>query len=213
MYLIRTNVDLTFVLLSGVYDLFQLFCVQYYTRIIIFVLYEVFISPPHLIFQGCVRCGTYRALYTTGITGTGRLGRFDTIYIPIPPVPVQTFIPIPCTSVFSVQHQYRHGTLRHVRYNINTGTSGTGMDVCTGEGTCIGTTSIPVLDTSVTFKFFTMSTRYRTHRSDRFDSNPVSSRCDIKLGFTLMFLHFNFINPSVCLRSAKRFVFIVTCNE
>ena len=58
-----------------------------------------------------------------------------------------TSIPVPAPSVSSV-HEYRYGALREYRYSINTG--GTGMDVCTGVGTGIGTTSIPVPDTSET---------------------------------------------------------------
>ena len=59
-------------------------------------------------------------------TGTGHFGMFGTIWIPVPPVPVQTFIPVPDTSVSW--------------YNINTGT---------GQFGKFGTTSIPVPDTSV----------------------------------------------------------------
>ena len=50
-------------------------------------------------------------------------------------MPVQTFIPVPNTWVFSVQHQYRYRTLRWVRYDINTGTGNFGE---------LGTTSQPV---------------------------------------------------------------------
>ena len=57
--------------------------------------------------------------------------------IPVRPVPVQTFIPVPDTSVRSVQHQYRYRTLRQVRCSINTGT---------GHFVKFGTTSIPVPD-------------------------------------------------------------------
>ena len=73
-------------------------------------------------------------------TGIGHLGKFGTIWIPVPPVPVQTFIPVPDTSAISVQHQYRYLTLRYVRYDINTGAVHDGK---------FGTTSIPVPDTSV----------------------------------------------------------------
>ena len=55
-------------------------------------------------------------------------------------------IPAPETSVRSVRHQYWYRTLRLVRYGVN---NGTGIDVCTGVGTGIRTTSIPVMDTSV----------------------------------------------------------------
>ena len=89
----------------------------------------------------CVRYGTHRGIqpvYTAGITGTGHFGKFGTTSI-IPvlnisvssvrhgyryrryryrlPASVQTFMPVPdtslcsvqrqCTSVSSVQHQYR----------------------------------------------------------------------------------------------------------
>ena len=78
----------------------------------------------------------YRALryvrYDTN-TGIGHFGKFGTIWIPVPSVPIQTFIPVPDTSVSSVQHQYRYRTLRYVRYDSNTGTGHFGK---------FGTTSI-----------------------------------------------------------------------
>ena len=77
----------------------------------------------------------YLPRHTAGITGTGRFGNFSAIWIPVPqvpPVPVQTSLPVPDTSASSVQHQYRYRTLQKVRY-INTGT-----------GHCKFGTSIPV---------------------------------------------------------------------
>ena len=44
-------------------------------------------------------------------TGTGHFGKFGTVRIHVPPVPVQTFIPVQDTLVISV-HQYRYRTLR-----------------------------------------------------------------------------------------------------
>ena len=87
----------------------------------------------------------YRALryvrYDTN-TGIGHFGKFGTIWIPVPPVPIQTFIPVPDTSVSSVRHQYRYRTLRKGRYSINTSTRHFGN---------FGTTSIPVSNTSVSW--------------------------------------------------------------
>ena len=89
-------------------------------------------------------------------------GKFGTIWISAPPVLVRlsigtehfgkfgtTAIPVPDTSVSSVRYQYRYRALGQVRYDINTGTSGTGMDVCTEVGTGIGTISTPVPGTCV----------------------------------------------------------------
>ena len=81
------------------------------------------------------------AVYTADITGTGHFVKFGT-----------TSIPVPDTSASSVRYQYRYRILRYVRYDINTGTSGTGMDVCTEVGAGIGTTSIPVPDASRTLR-------------------------------------------------------------
>ena len=102
-------------------------------------------------YQGCVRYGTYRgisAVYTGGITGTGPFGKFG------------TSIPVPDTSVSSVRHQYRYRTLRKVRYDMDTGTTGTGtgLDASTGHFGNFGT-SIPVPDTSVSS---VQHPRYRT---------------------------------------------------
>ena len=92
----------------------------------------------------------YVSRHTAGITGTGHFGKFGTTSIPVPPVPVQTFIPVPDTLVSSVEHQYRYrrhfgkfgttsisvpGTLGKFGTTsntggTNTGTSGTAMDVC-----------------------------------------------------------------------------------
>ena len=67
--------------------------------------------------------GTYRGIppvLTADITGTGHLGKFGT-----------TSIPVPDTSVSSVEHQYRYLRYRYgrlyrswyrYRYNIDTGT-------------------------------------------------------------------------------------------
>ena len=136
--------------------------------------------------QGCVRYGTYRGIPPvlpvpdTSVSSVRHKYRyrtlrykFGTISIPVLPAPVQTFMPVPDTSVSSehqyryrilrgkfgtssilvrdtlvssvqhqyvaldtsvssVGHQYRYRTLRQVRYDINTGTSGTGIDVYTG---------------------------------------------------------------------------------
>ena len=90
-------------------------------------------------FRGCVRNGTYRGIQpicTTGITGPGRFGKFGT-----------TSIPVPDTSVISVQHQYRYlryqsGCLYRswyrYRYNIFTGT-----DHCGKFGTKVPGKSLP----------------------------------------------------------------------
>ena len=40
-------------------------------------------------------------------TGTGHFCKFGKTWMTVPPVPVQPFIPVPDTSVISVQHQYR----------------------------------------------------------------------------------------------------------
>ena len=105
----------------------------------------------------------------TGTAGTGTdfhtdrhqywyrtLGNFGTIWIPLPPVPVQTFIPVPETSVFGkfgttstsvpdtlvslVRHQYRYLRYRYrynswyrYRYNIDTGTGQFGKLGCLVE--------------------------------------------------------------------------------
>ena len=58
-----------------------------------------------------VRHRTLRQLRYDINTGTGHFGKFGTTWIPVPLVPVQTFIPVPDTSVTSV-HQCRHRTLR-----------------------------------------------------------------------------------------------------
>ena len=68
-----------------------------------------------------------------------------------------TPIPVPDTSVSSVQHQYRYRTLWQVRHNINTGT---------GHFVKLGTTSIPVPSIPVP---------YRTHlRGSPSECLPVS---------------------------------------
>ena len=41
-------------------------------------------------------------------TATGNFAKFGTIWIPVPPVLVQTFMPVPDTSVSSVRYQYRY---------------------------------------------------------------------------------------------------------
>ena len=81
------------------------------------------------------RYRTLRSLRCDLNTSTGYFGNFGTTWVPVPPVPVQTFIPVPETSVTSVRHQYRYRTLRYVRYDINTGAGHFGN---------FGTTSIPV---------------------------------------------------------------------
>ena len=51
-------------------------------------------------FNRCVRYRTYPgvpAVYTAGITGTRHFGKFGTTSIPVPAVPVQTFVPVPDT--------------------------------------------------------------------------------------------------------------------
>ena len=87
-------------------------------------------------------------------TGAGHFGKFG-----------KTSIPVSDTSVSSVQHQYRYRnfgkfvttsiryrTIRQGCHDINTGTSGTGMDVCTEADTGMGTTSKPVPDASGTLR-------------------------------------------------------------
>ena len=138
--------------------------------------------------QGCVRYGAYRGIPPVDIaviTGTEH----------IPPV-----VPVPDPSVSSVRHQYRYRTLRYVRYDVNTrtghfGNCGTSMPVPDASISAVRygyryrryryklsyqyrhfgkfvTTSIPVLDTSISSvrdntgtghfgKFSTTSTRYR----------------------------------------------------
>ena len=70
-------------------------------------------------------------------SGTECFGKFGKIRIPVPPATVQNFIPVPDTSVSSVQHQYHFGnfgttsvpvsdTSVEVRYKIHTGTVHTG---------------------------------------------------------------------------------------
>ena len=147
--------------------------------------------------RGCVRHGTYRgvpAVYTTGITGTGHFGKFGTAPTPVPetsvssvrqntvtgnfvkfgttsmPIPavlVQTFVPVPDTSVGSVRgsipvpdasarsvrYQHRYRTLPSVRHDIHTGTEHFGK---------FGTTSTPVPDTSVSS--VRHQNRYRRYR-------------------------------------------------
>ena len=73
-------------------------------------------------------------------TDTGHLCRFSTKWIPVPPVPVQTFKTVPDTWVGSVPHESRCQTLRYVLYSINDGTGHFGK---------IGTTETPVPDTLV----------------------------------------------------------------
>ena len=61
------------------------------------------------------RCHWYRTLRQVryGVnTGTGNFGKFGTTSIPVPAVPVQTFVPVPDTSVSSVRRQYRYRKLR-----------------------------------------------------------------------------------------------------
>ena len=77
--------------------------------------------------------------HTAGLTGTGHFGKFGTIWIPVPSVPAQTFIPVP--------------TLREVRYNTNTVTGHFGEFGATSYSVSVhfgkfGTTLIPVPDTS-----------------------------------------------------------------
>ena len=45
----------------------------------------------------------YVLRHTAGDTGSGRFVKFGTIWIPVPPVPILTFIPIPDIRVKSVQ--------------------------------------------------------------------------------------------------------------
>ena len=62
------------------------------------------VGGKNTIYEGCVRYGTYRGalpVYTVGITGTGRLGKFGTTSIPLPAVTVQTFVQVPNTSLRS----------------------------------------------------------------------------------------------------------------
>ena len=64
------------------------------------------------VLRGCVWYGTYRgmpAVYTAGVTN---FGKFCTTWIPVPPVPVKTFIPVPDTLVSSIRHEYRYRALR-----------------------------------------------------------------------------------------------------
>ena len=86
-------------------------------------------------------------------TGTGHFGMFGTIWIPVPPVPVQTFIPVPDTSVISARYKYQYRTIRYVQYDINTGAIHFGK---------FSTTSIPVPDTLVSWVRYQY--RYRTIR-------------------------------------------------
>ena len=63
---------------------------------------------------------------------------------------IRPAIPVPYTSVSSVQHQYRFRTLGYVRYDMDTGTAGTSTDfhTCRGHLGKFGI-SIPVPDASV----------------------------------------------------------------
>ena len=65
---------------------------------------------------------------------------FDAASIPVPPVPVQTFILVPDTSVSSARLQYRYRTLRKIRYSIN---------IATGRFGKFGMTYIPIPDSLV----------------------------------------------------------------
>ena len=67
-------------------------------------------------------------------------GKFSTIWISVPPVPVPPLKTVPDTWVGSVPHKSRYQTLRYVRSSINDGTGHFGK---------IGTTEIPVPDTLV----------------------------------------------------------------
>ena len=75
-----------------------------------------------------------------------------------------TSMPIPDTSVSSVRFPYRYRKLRKVRYDMDTGTAGTGTDFHAGTGHLVkfGTTSLPVPDTSVSS--VQHQYRYRTLR-------------------------------------------------
>ena len=55
-------------------------------------------------------------------TATGHLGKFGSMPIPVQPEPIQTLIPVPDTSVSSVQHQYRYRTRWELRHDSHTGT-------------------------------------------------------------------------------------------
>ena len=75
---------------------------------------------------------------------------------------------------------YRYRTPRYVRCHTNTVTPGAGMDLCTGVGTDIGTTSLPVPDTSASSAEHLPDTRHRC------DINPVPPHCYIKIGLILI---------------------------
>ena len=59
------------------------------------------------------RYRTLRSLRYDINTGTGHFGKFGTTWIPVPPVPVKTFIPVPDTSVSSVRHPYPYREYRY----------------------------------------------------------------------------------------------------
>ena len=100
-----------------------------------------------------------------------RMGVFSTVRTEayhryMPPV-----LPVPDTSVSSVQHQYRYRTLRYVRYDINT---------VTGHFGKFGTRSIPIPDSSISpvrhgYRYrryrYRLSYWYRTLRPFRYNIN------------------------------------------
>ena len=95
--------------------------------------------------------------------GTGHFGKFST-WTPVPPVPVQTFTPVPNTSVTSVQHQYRYRTLRWVRYDINVGTGHFGK-----FGTWTSVPPVPVQTFTRVPNTLATSVQHHRYRTLRWD--------------------------------------------
>ena len=53
---------------------------------------------------GTVRTGAHSRFYSADISSTGHFSKFGSTSTPIPAVPIQTFVPVPDTSVSSVRH-------------------------------------------------------------------------------------------------------------
>ena len=120
------------------------------------VLAQTFIPVPDTSVSSVQHQHRYRTLRQDRYdinAGTGHFGKFGTMGILVLPVLVQDFIPVPDTSVSSVQHQHRYRTLREVRYSITT-------DI--GHFGKFGTTSILVPVSSV--RSVRHQYRYRTLR-------------------------------------------------
>ena len=120
-------------------------------------------------YQGCVLKGTYRGVppvYIAGITGTGHFDKLGT-----------ASKPIPATSVSSARHQYRCRKLRSVRYDVNTGTGGTGTD--------FRTTSVSSVRRQYRYRWYRYARMYRSRYRYRLYNIDTGTGHVGKIGTTI----------------------------